>query len=275
MTTTRISKPFAIAAAIASFCAPAISLAPMAQADDALAPIRSTVARDRSGTACKALDYNVDLEATAQKYARTEKLEDGLASAFKGTVVPFKGSGDPQAAATTSAYASGAGPAISDCKWTDVGVGFVRYEEGQRPDLDGDEIDVVTIVFGQAQAPAPEPVKCEGGTTVPAGQTCPPLKLKVPVLTDAVDVTFPNKGALEWTVNVTNNSPDIGGKCTYNATSPGLPPSSKNFDLGPKGTATFQVPAPPLFTTWRVVTSCRGTWEGQDVEFGHDEQNVP
>ena len=273
MTATRISKPFAIAAAIASFCAPAISLAPMAQADDALAPIRSTVARDRSGTACKALDYNVDLEATAQKYARTEKLEDGLASAFKGTVVPFKGSGDPQAAATTFAYASGAGPAISDCKWTDVGVGFVRYEEGQRPDLDGDEIDVVTIVFGQAEAPAPEPVKCEGGTTVPAGQTCPPLKLKVPVLTDAVDVTFPNKGALEWTVNVTNNSPDIGGNDLQRNQSRAAS-LQQELRPGPQGDATFQVPAPPLFTTWRVVTSCRGTWEGQDVEFGHDEQNV-
>ena len=115
----------------------------------------------------------------------------------------------------------------------------------------------------------PQPVKCPQGSPVPevpAGQTCPAPK-------DAVRVTF-TRAAFQWTVNVTNSA-DIGGNCTYNATANnGGPGASNNFTISPKGTASFQVPAPAPLTVYHVVTSCTGTYDGQQVEFGHDEQDV-
>ncbi|HEX2285073.1 MAG TPA: hypothetical protein VHI10_09665 [Mycobacterium sp.] len=122
-----------------------------------------------------------------------------------------------------------------------------------------------------AQPPPPQTTKCPAGgpkTEVPAGEKCPPP-------TNAVRVTF-SRGALQWTVNVKNNA-GIGGSCTYKATGAltGATGASNNFDIGPNGTASFPVPAPPLLTTWDTVTSCTGTYEGQQVEFGHDEQQVP
>ncbi|PEG33604.1 hypothetical protein CQY20_29905 [Mycolicibacterium agri] len=117
--------------------------------------------------------------------------------------------------------------------------------------------------------PPPQPVKCPVGSPVPevpAGQTCPAPK-------DAIRVTF-TRAPLQWTVSVTNSA-DIGGNCTYNATANnGTPGASNNFTIAPKGTANFNVPAPAPFTTYRVVTSCTGTYDGKQIEFGRDEQNV-
>jgi len=121
----------------------------------------------------------------------------------------------------------------------------------------------------QAPPPPPQPVKCPKGSPaaeVPAGQTCPAPK-------DAVGVTF-TRGLTQWTVNVTNSA-DIGGSCTYNATADnGTPGASKNFNIDPKGIANFNVAAPAPFTTYHVVTSCTGDYDGQPVEFGHNEQDV-
>lgn len=125
----------------------------------------------------------------------------------------------------------------------------------------------------QEQAPPPPPpqnVKCPQGSSVPEvppGGTCPAPK-------DAIRVTFTRAIASQWTVNVTNSA-DLGGNCTYNATSNnGTPGTSNNFTIGPKGTANFKVPPPAPFTTYHVVTSCTGDFGGQPVEFGHDEQDV-
>ena len=120
-----------------------------------------------------------------------------------------------------------------------------------------------------APPPPPPPVKCPKGSSVPevpAGQTCPAPK-------DAVRVSF-TRAPLQWTVNATNSA-DIGGNCTYNATSDnGTPGSSNTFTIAAKGTANFKVSAPAPFTTYHVVTSCTGDFGGQPVEFGHDEQDV-
>jgi hypothetical protein len=204
---------------------------------------------------------------------------------YGGEVRPFIGVGDPIAAATTDAYKKGAGPALSDCFLTEFGVSFVRYEPT--------ETDWVGIVFGRPATvtapsgpgapagtekpaeqappppPPPPPVQCPPGgpqKEVPAGQTCP-------APTNAVRVTF-DRGFGAWTVNVKNNA-GIGGSCTYRATSAsGLTGASQDFDITPNGSASFSVPAPAPFTTYNVVTSCTGTYDGKQVEFGRDVQNV-
>jgi hypothetical protein len=75
-------------------------------------------------------------------------------------------------------------------------------------------------------------------------------------------------------VTVTNSA-GIGGSCTYVATDTGGGFGHReNFDIAPNGTANFSVPAPVISRTYNVVTSCTGTYDGQQVEFGRDEQDV-
>lgn len=83
-----------------------------------------------------------------------------------------------------------------------------------------------------------------------------------------------DRGFATWTANVTSTA-DIPGNCTYAATNPVLPGVNKSFDIGPKGSASFSVLAPPPLSTYRVVVSCKGTFEGETVEFGRVEQTVP
>ena len=76
-------------------------------------------------------------------------------------------------------------------------------------------------------------------------------------------------------VNVTNTA-DLAGQCTYNANDVNgiLPSANRDFSIGAKGTAQLTFPAPPPLSTYHVVVSCHGTFNGQDVEFGHVEQDV-
>src|SRR5882757_1273605 len=113
---------------------------PIANADDPLVPIIGTVNGDRSSTRCTPFTYSPALEGAAQAYARSENPVDGQPGNYNGRTLAFLGAGDPQAAATNSAYKRGAGPVISSCDYTEFGVGFIRYEDRS--------VDVVTIVFG-------------------------------------------------------------------------------------------------------------------------------
>lgn len=261
--------------------------APAAHAD-VLADLRGTVTADRLkyGPACPPLKYNnllQDIGFAQGQFIPDSAKSDGLIASYKGEVRSFIGVGDPMAAARTDAYKKGAGNLVGNCEWTEYGVSFVRYEPT--------ETDWVGIVFGkpsvitppsgpgapaqsQGQEPAgapapPQMTKCPPGgpkPEVPVGEKCP-------APTNAVRVAFA-RGFPAWTVNVTNSA-GIGGSCRYSATSQtGLTGAKNNFDIGPNGTASFQVPAPLAFTTYHVVTSCTGTYEGQQVEFGHDEQDV-
>ncbi|HEY7051984.1 MAG TPA: hypothetical protein VH496_07590 [Mycobacterium sp.] len=91
--------------------------------------------------------------------------------------------------------------------------------------------------------------------------------------TNKVTVSF-NIGIPTTTVNVKNDA-EIGGNCTYKATSNnGTPGANKSFTIAPNGTASFTVISPLLLTVYHTVTSCIGTFNGQSVEFGHDEQDV-
>lgn len=95
-----------------------IVAAPMAHADP-LDSIINTVKHDRPAR-CPALNYdNGVLEGAAQAYARSENPVDGQPANYNGRTLAFLGSGDPQAAATTSAYSRGAGGLIGNCDFTD------------------------------------------------------------------------------------------------------------------------------------------------------------
>jgi hypothetical protein len=70
------------------------------------------------------------------------------------------------------------------------------------------------------------------------------------------------------------NTADISGTCKYDATAPLLPGVHKTFDLAANGSTSFSTLSPPLLSTYHVVLSCKGPWNGKTVEFGHVEQDV-
>ncbi len=260
--TTRTKASFAFVTAFAgvSMFSGLVAM-PIAHADP-LDAIINTVKKDRPAR-CPALNYdNGILEGAAQAYARSENPVDGQPAGYNGRTLAFLGSGDPQAAATTSAYSRGAGGVITNCDFTDFGVGFIRHEDRS--------VDVVTIVLGSpakpAQAPAPvvapDPPK-QADPVAPAPDPVAP--------TDAVQVSF-DRG-FTWTVNVTSSAA-IAGKCTYVASNPILPGVNKSFALGPNGSTSFPVLAPPPLSTYHVVVSCKGDFNGKNVEYGHVEQDV-
>lgn len=289
MTTLRKVR---IASVVAGVLLPLFMAAPAAQAD-VLADLRGTVNGDRAKSTCPPLKYNQILQdigfAMGQFIPEPEASINQKKAQYGGDVRPFIGVGDPMAAARTDAYKKGAGPAIHDCYWTEFGVSFVRYEPT--------ETDWVGIVMGRpATVTPPSGPGAPGGAGQPPGgqpqppqppqpqtRQCPPggLKPEVPVNekcpapTNAVTVSF-NRGFAQWTVNVKNNA-GIGGSCTYNATDNNgvFPAVNRNFDIAPNGSANFQVPAPPPLSSWNVVTVCTGTYDGQQVEFGRNQQTVP
>lgn len=236
---------------------------PGVHADDPLGPIRGAVNGDRSRTACPPLGYSQALEDAAQSRARFQVPAGFQPPAYNGKTTDFMGIGDPQADAINRAYQRGAGAVISECSYTEFGVGFVRD-----PDI---ERDRVVIVFGTPAKPQPTPTPTPAPVTG-TGTSRPPVgpHFGEPP-TDAVRVTFA-KG-LTWTVTATNSS-ELAGTCTYTASGPGGGLGNRTFDIAANGSASFQVPAPLPFAKYHVVTSCHGTFNGKDVEFGHDEQDV-
>lgn len=94
--------------------------------------------------------------------------------------------------------------------------------------------------------------------------------------TDKVRMTIAKSGLFNVKVNITSSA-SIPGHCTYNATEVnnlGFP-ANEEFDIAANGNKTLTLPAPALGQTYAVVLSCRGDFNGQDVEFGHQEQNFP
>lgn len=257
MTGARATASLAIATALAGVGALSGILAtPIAHADP-LDAIRSAVNGARSGSPCPALTYNGHLEYEAQLVANDQGST--TAPLYKGDFARFWGTGDPQSQAINGAM-SRAQPSISNCKYKDFGVGFVRHEDS--------EVDVVAIVLGEPAAPPPaaipDPVKVVDDP-VPAA-VAPH---------DAVQVDIERAG-FNVEVNVTNSA-DLAGKCTYVANPVGislLPGVNRNFSIGAKGSQQLTFLAPPPLSTYHVVVSCHGTFNGQNIEFGHVEQDV-
>jgi len=173
-----------IAAAIVGMSMSLAVGVPAAKAD-ALDAIKDTVNRDRGNVDdqnCYPYFYDPALEGIAQAYARSENIADVNNAPYDGEKVAFLGSGDPQAAATNSAYRRGAGPMINNCAFGSFGVGFVRHEDR--------EVDVVTIVFGKHKLPEPKPeVKHEVNPVGPPPGPCPSgnYKFAGTVIFDAED----------------------------------------------------------------------------------------
>jgi hypothetical protein len=140
-------------------------------------------------------------------------------------------------------------------------VGFVRYDDR--------DVDVVAIVLGEPEPAAPPPAAIPDPVKVPD---------PVPVAVaphDAVQVDIERAG-LSVEVNVTNSA-DLAGKCTYVASplrNPLLPVVNRNFSIDANGSQQLTFLAPPPLSTYHVVVSCHGTFNGQNIEFGHVEQDV-
>jgi hypothetical protein len=256
MTAARATALLAIATALAGVGALSGALAtPIAHADP-LDAIRSAVNGARSGSPCPALTYNGHLEYEAQLVANDQGST--TAPLYDGDFTRIWGKGDPQSEAIDAAM-SRARPKISDCTFKDFGVGFVRHDES--------EIDVVAIVLGKPAAPAPVAIPEPAEVDDPAPPAVAPH--------DAVQVDIQRAG-VNVEVNVTNGA-DLAGKCTYVANPVGislLPGVNRNFSIGAKGSQQLTLLAPPPLSTYHVVVSCHGNFNGQDIEFGHVEQDV-
>ncbi len=116
------------------------------------------------------------------------------------------------------------------------------------------------------------PLECldepQGPQQAPPSQQGPP-PAQAP--TNAISVNFSDvPGGLK--VNV-NNSSNVAGTCTYDATAPNslIPPSHKDFTVGANAGTSFQIPGIPTGTEYNTVTVCRGNFQGKDVEIGRVE----
>jgi hypothetical protein len=277
-------RPVAIAIACVGASLLSGTLAtPIANADDPLGPIRGTVNGDRSRTACPAFNYSQELEDLAQTAVRPGDARGGDLSGYHGKAKLTTGWGDPQAAAINDAYKKGAGAVISDCSYTDFGVGFHRD--------DSSEYDSVSIVFGTpdkaaappAAAPAPDPIlvptpasrQCPAGSptpTVGAFETCAPPP------TDSVTLAVSAAGRGKIDVKLTNSA-DLDASCAYTAKPTSnpfgiLPTINKTVAVKAKGTATLNENSPLPGSTYHLTVSCTGSFDGKNVDLGHPEQDV-
>jgi len=133
-------------------------------------------------------------------------------------------------------------------------------------------------ITAAAPPPPPPPPPLIGGlpadtvvTPFSGARSVPPLNAapSTPVAPhDAVTVSFGNFSPFSGLPVTATNSAAIAGTCTYDST-PGN--YHHDFNLAPNGKTTFNITGLPTGTTYHVVVSCTGTFNGQTVEFGHVE----
>jgi hypothetical protein len=104
-----------------------------------------------------------------------------------------------------------------------------------------------------------------GARSVPPLNAAPPTPVAPH---DAVTVSFGNFSPFSGLPVTVTNSAAIAGTCTYDS-APGN--FHHDFSLPPNGKTTFSITGIPTGTTYHVVVSCTGTFNGQTVEFGHVE----
>jgi hypothetical protein len=93
---------------------------------------------------------------------------------------------------------------------------------------------------------------------------------------DGVTMQIDQSDPTKVVVTVTNTSP-LDGQCTYDATKKaglGQQDVNKSFSLAPGADTVLTFLPVPLGSTYHVVVSCHGTFNGQDDEFGRKEQDV-
>jgi hypothetical protein len=156
-------------------------------------------------------------------------------------------------------------------------IGSTHVGAQERLELPNDGKVLVTTCSGLDEEPA-NPTGAPGVSPLPAAPPPPPVEVPKQVEVapkDAIRVDI-ERSAFNVKVTVTNTA-DLAGKCTYAANpvgNPLLPAVNRNFDIGAKGSQQLSFLAPPPLSTYHVVVSCIGTFNGQNVEFGHVEQDV-
>lgn len=246
--------------------------APTAQASP-LDGIRAAVNAARSGSPCGPLNYNIDLEGNAQAMVGNRSPGVPPAGRYNGKTAEGDSQEDPTSEAIR-VLVDKMRPLITNCAYKDFGVGMVRNDDR--------EFSVVSLALGEPPAAPPpppaaqKPIRCTGGGTVPAGQTCPPKPPPAAVEqapTNAVTLDIVREG-LRAKVTVGNTS-NLRAQCTYNATEVnGLGiPVSREFEVNPKGTTPLEFAAPLPGQTYTVVVACRADFNGQNVEIGRVQQD--
>jgi len=137
---------------------------PMAHADP-LDGIRNAVTDVRGKSGCPPLLYKVELEAAAQQAAAPNSpLAKAIGyggqgpdhvDGYPGKPAWYFGVGDPASEAISGQFgvmSNGASGAISDCRFTDYGVGFARGTFNTDTTM-----DQIVIVLGQPAAPVAPP----------------------------------------------------------------------------------------------------------------------
>ena len=266
MTTTRTTVSIAFATLFAATWA----AAPVAYASQ-LDGIRAAVNAMRSESPCGALNYNIDLEGNAQAAAGNTLPGVPPAGRYQGRTEAKMATNDPTSAAIRHLI-SDMRSSIMNCAYKDFGVGMARR----------DDRSSVVLVLGEPPAAAPvpapvpdqRPIKCTGGPTIPAGQTCPPKPPPAEMApTNAVTLDIRREG-LRAKVTVGNTS-NLRAQCTYNAKEVlGLGiPVSRNFEVNPKGTTPLEFAAPLPGQTYTVVVACSADFNGKNVEIGRVQQD--
>jgi hypothetical protein len=186
--------------------------------------------------------------------------------------IPWRGRGQPDSASL-----------LSKGRYTGS-VGNDGFAHGETHDeLSSDSalwdstVPLVCTTPAAAAAPAPPPPLIGGlpadtvVTPFTDARSVPPLNAAPPAPVaphDAVTVSFGNFSPFSGLPVTVTNSAAIAGTCTYDST-PGN--SHHDFNLAPNGKTTFNITGIPTGTTYHVVVSCTGTFNGQTVEFGHVE----
>jgi hypothetical protein len=249
-----------------------VAVAPVAQASP-LDGIRAAVNAARSGSPCGPLNYNIDLEGNAQALVGNRSPGVPPSGRYNGKTAENSAQEDPTSKAI-EVLVNMMRPLITNCSYKDFGVGMVRNDDR--------EFSVVSLALGEPPAAAPvpapvpeqRPIKCSGGPTIPAGQTCPPKPAPVEAApTNAVTLNIVREG-LRAKVTVGNTS-NLQAQCTYNATEvSGLGiPVSREFQVNPKGTTPLEFAAPLPGQTYTVVVTCQAEFQGKTVEIGRVQQD--
>lgn len=152
-------------------------ITPVPAIDPVAGEISAIVINDRNKYApqCPPLKQNGKLFRVAEHAARSEAPVNppNMTNYYRGRTLQFIGKGDPRPAAVTDAYKRGAGPALSRCDYTEFGVAFMRVTTSK---FLGADYDVVAIVFGTSEAPAPVAAPPPPATPV----TLPPVVTRRP-----------------------------------------------------------------------------------------------
>ncbi len=270
MTATRASASLFFASALTGFSALSGTLtAPFAHADP-LDNIRGAVIAARANTGCPPLNNNGQLEAAAQAWVRVGGTNNGNSAGYVGVTVGDL-HGEDKAEDATNNVLVHLSDQLHDCNWKDYGVGMERAA------------DESTVAVFLGQPPAPAPAAPAPANNAPANNTNTGGDAKqqaeppAPPPKDGVTMDIDQSDSTKVAVTVTNTSP-LDGNCTYDAKKTagliGQQDVNKTFSLAPGAGTTLTFPAVPVGSTYHVVVSCHGTFNGQDDEFGRKEQDV-